>query len=255
MKHSPLSGSKAEHANLRHAFTLIELLVVIAIIAILAALLLPALARAKERALITEDISNLRQFGLTCTMYANDSNDWLPAGAYDCSHFPAASYTNLLVEGITSNALACVCIQRYTGGAYPNLLNKPIGTLPTGNDPAWVYIGWDYFPATQAPYVPPAYAENFTAAQYNRPTKMSALIKMPSSYTLADCMNWGGVEQSSYIPHLGDGTTSQTFAQGGIPVRGQGLGAVRLDGSAAWIKWMLLSAVTNATDIYMYEAP
>jgi len=255
MKQKYIFPSGVGHARPRQAFTLIELLVVIAIIAILAAMLLPALAKAKARALIIQDVSNLRQFGLACVMYANDYNDWLPPGAYDCSHFPATSYTNVLAEGITSNALACVCIQRYPGGAYPNLMNKPIGANPTANNPPWVYIGWDYFPGTQSPYVPPAYPNNFTAAQYNRPTKMSAPLKMPSSYTLADCMNWGGVGQPSYIPHTGNGMKSEKFSQGGIPTPGQGLAAVQLDGSASWIKWSLLSAVTNTTDIYMYETP
>ncbi len=82
---------------MKKQFTLIELLVVIAIIAILAAMLLPALSAARERARAASCLSNIKQLGLAATMYTGDNNGQLPAGA---SYEGAGCWYDVLPEYI-----------------------------------------------------------------------------------------------------------------------------------------------------------
>jgi prepilin-type N-terminal cleavage/methylation domain-containing protein/prepilin-type processing-associated H-X9-DG protein len=80
---APMIDLGATHSKqARRAFTLVELLVVIAIIAMLAALLLPALARAKDAGRKAACISNLRQMGIAIHTYAQDNNGRIPYGPF-----------------------------------------------------------------------------------------------------------------------------------------------------------------------------
>ncbi|MCW5552599.1 MAG: prepilin-type N-terminal cleavage/methylation domain-containing protein [Verrucomicrobiae bacterium] len=75
-------GGSIRHRNFLPAFTLIELLVVIAIIALLAAMLLPALARARSRTQAITSLSNTRQLMQATHLYSSDNHEYFPMNAW-----------------------------------------------------------------------------------------------------------------------------------------------------------------------------
>src|SRR5438477_6197916 len=127
---------RSHRCSCRPAFTLIELLVVIAIIAILAALLLPALAKAKGKAQSVACLSNVKQWSLAFWMYEDDFEDYFPAEGNGFVPLDDAENANAWYNSTAPYISQPTLLSLYQKNDYPILGQKSIWVCPSGTNRA-----------------------------------------------------------------------------------------------------------------------
>jgi prepilin-type N-terminal cleavage/methylation domain-containing protein/prepilin-type processing-associated H-X9-DG protein len=227
----------------RTAFTLIELLVVIAIIAILAAMLLPALARAKEKAKIAQCKSNEHQLSLAMLLYANDNGDKLP----DCQNLgvwvwdvSAYTMTNFLQTAGRQDLFYCPNEYYLYNSATPNAWQAFTGS--TTPPQPYVVTGYVWmFPNSQADAAMP-YFNSVTKTTTPRPGCGIATTEIINDATIF--LNGLSGRRFTGLAAAGGSTVQSAHVTKGTPTGGN---IMFLDGHVEWRKFEQMTNIFNPT--------